>query len=106
MRKADDSLRLYIDYRGLNEVTRKDAYPLPRVEDTLDELKDANFYYHHDLACGLWQFRVRDHDIHKIAFQTIHGLMEWVAVPFGLCHAPITCQQMMNGILRDFLHSS
>jgi hypothetical protein len=50
VRKADDSLRLYIDYRGLNEVTRKDAYPLPRVDDTLDELKDANFYTHLDLA--------------------------------------------------------
>jgi hypothetical protein len=53
VRKAYGSLRLYIDYRGLNEVTRKDAYPLPRVDDTLDELKDANFYTHLDLASGL-----------------------------------------------------
>jgi hypothetical protein len=50
VRKADGSLRLCIDYRGLDEVTRKDAYPLPRVDDTLDELKDANFYTHLDLA--------------------------------------------------------
>jgi hypothetical protein len=55
VRKADGSLRLCIDYRGLNEVTRKDAYPLPRVDDTLDELKDANFYTHLDLASGFWQ---------------------------------------------------
>jgi hypothetical protein len=54
MRKTDGSLRLCIDYRGLNEVTRYDAYPLPRVDDTLDELKDANFYTHLDLAYGLW----------------------------------------------------
>jgi hypothetical protein len=52
VRKADGSLRLCIDYRGLNEVTRKDAYPLPRVDDTLDEFKDANFYTHLDLAYG------------------------------------------------------
>jgi hypothetical protein len=68
VRKADGSLRMCIDYRGLNEVTRKGAYPLPRVDDTLDELKDANFYTHLDLASGFWQLRVRDRDIHKTAF--------------------------------------
>jgi hypothetical protein len=68
LRKADGSLRVCIDYRGLSEVTRKDAYPLPRVDDTLDELKDANFYTHLDLASGFWQVRVRDQDIHKTAF--------------------------------------
>jgi hypothetical protein len=52
VRKADGSLRLCIDYRGLNEVTRKDAYPLPRVDDTLDELKDATFNTDLDLAFG------------------------------------------------------
>jgi hypothetical protein len=52
VRKADGSLRPCIDYRGLNEVTSKNAYPLPRVDDTLDELKDANIYTHLDLASG------------------------------------------------------
>jgi hypothetical protein len=68
VRKADGSLRLCIDYRGLNGVTRKDAYPLPRVDDTLDKLKDANFYTHLDLASSFLQVRVRDKDIHKTAF--------------------------------------
>jgi hypothetical protein len=103
-RKADGSLCMCIDYRGLNEVTRKDAYPLPRVDDTLDELKDANFYTHLDLASGFWQVRVRDKDIHQTAFQILDGLMERVAMPFGLCNAPTTFQRMMNDILRDFLH--
>jgi hypothetical protein len=104
VRKAYSSLRLCIDYRGLNEVTRKDAYPLPRVDDTLNEVKDANFYTYRDLASGFWQVRVRDQDIHKAAFKTLDGLMEWVAMPFGLCSAPTTIQRMMNDTLRDFLH--
>jgi hypothetical protein len=74
------------------------------VDDTLDELKDANFYTHLDLATGFWQVRVRDKDIHKTAFQTHDGLMEWAAMPFGLCNALTTFQRMMNDILRDFLH--
>jgi hypothetical protein len=104
VRKADGSLRLCIDYRGLNEVTGKDAYPLPRVDDTLDELKDANFYTHLDLAFGFGQVRVRDHDVHKTAFHTPDGLMEWVAMSLGLCNAPSTFQGIINDILHDSLH--
>jgi hypothetical protein len=76
VRKAHGSLRLCIDYRGLSEGTRKDAYPLPRVDDTLDELKDANFNTHLDPATRFWQVRVRDLNIHKTAFQISDGLME------------------------------
>jgi hypothetical protein len=80
VRKADGSLRLCIDYRGLNDVTRKDAYPLPRVDDTVDELQDANFYTHLDLASGFLQVRVREQDIHKTAFQTPDGLIVAVSL--------------------------
>jgi hypothetical protein len=103
VRKADGLLRRCIDYRGLNEVTRKDAYPLPRVDDTLDEVKDAIFHTHLDLASGFWQVRVRDQDIHKTAFRTPDALMEWVAMPFEMCNAPATIQRMMNDILCGFL---
>jgi hypothetical protein len=102
--KVYGSLRLCIDYRGLNEVTRKDAYPLPREADTLDELKDAKFHTHLDLASGFWQVRVREQDVHKYAFQTLDGLMEWVAMPVGLCNAPTTFQRLMDDTFRDFLH--
>jgi hypothetical protein len=82
VRKAYGSLRQCIDYRGLiNEVTRKDAYPLPRVDDTLDELKDGNFYTHLDLASCFSQVRVRDQDVHKTAFQTPDGLMDRLCIP-------------------------
>jgi hypothetical protein len=103
VRKADGSLRLGIDHRGRNEVTHKDAYPLPRVDNTLDELKDANLYTHLDLTSSFLQVRVRDQDIHKTGFQTPDGLMEWVAMPITMCNAPATFQRMVNNILCDFL---
>jgi hypothetical protein len=102
VRKIYGSLRLCIDYRGHNEVARKDAYPLLHVDDTLDELKDANFYSHLDLAFGFWQVGVRKEDVHKTAFPTPDGMMEWVAMLFELCNAPTTFQRMMSDILRDF----
>jgi hypothetical protein len=67
VRQADGSPRLCINYCGLIGVKRKDAYPLSRVDDTLDELKDANFYTHLNLASCFWQLRMRYHDIHKTA---------------------------------------
>jgi hypothetical protein len=91
VRKADGSLQLCIDYRGLNKVTRKKAYPLPRVDDTLDILKDATRYtYLVDLAYGFWQVRVRDRDRHNTACETHDGLLEGVTKPFGLCNASAT----------------
>jgi hypothetical protein len=79
VRKVDGSIRLGIDYRGLNKVTRKDAYPLPRVDDTLDDLKDVNFYAHLDLASRFEQVRVRDEDVHNIVFR---HLVRWSGSPY------------------------
>jgi hypothetical protein len=74
------------------------------VDETIDELKDAKVYNHLDLAFGLWRVRVRDEDDHMTAFQTRDGLMEWVAMPFGMCNAQAIFQRMMDDIMRDFLH--
>jgi hypothetical protein len=106
VRKAYGSLRLFIGYCGLNEATCKFAYPVPRMDDTLDELKDLNFYTHLDLASGFLHVSGREEDVHKTAFQTSNGLMEWVAMPFSLCDAPVIFQRMMSDILRDFYRSS
>jgi hypothetical protein len=88
VRKANISLRLCIDCRSLNEAMRKDAYPFSRVGAALDEVKDANVYTHLDLVRGFWQVRVREELVHKTTFETRDGLMEWVAMPFGLCYTP------------------
>jgi hypothetical protein len=74
------------------------------MDDTLDELKDANFYTNLDLASRFWQVRAREEDVHKIAFQTHNGSMEWVAMPFELCNALAPFRHMMNDILRESLH--
>jgi hypothetical protein len=100
VRKDNGTLCMCIEYRGINQATRKDAYPKPRVDDTFDELKYAISHTHRDLAFGLWQ--VRDKDVHKTAFQTPYGLREWVAMPFPLSNAHASFQGMMNDILRDF----
>jgi hypothetical protein len=74
---------------------------LPRVGDTLDELKDADFLIQLDIASKFWQARrVREEDVQKTAFQTPNGLMEWMTMPFGFCIGPATFQRM----IRDFLH--
>jgi hypothetical protein len=87
VRKADGLLRLCIDCHGLNEVKRKYAYPLPRVNDTLTELNDGNFCTHLELvlAFGFWQVRVREEDVHKTTFQTPNGRA--IVMPFGMCNA-------------------
>jgi hypothetical protein len=74
------------------------------VDDTLDELKDRNFYTYIDLASRFWKARDCEEDIHKTDFKTPYGMRKWVAIPFGLCNAPFTFQRMMNDIVRGFLH--
>jgi hypothetical protein len=82
VRQADGSLLLCIDYHGLNKVTRKHAYPLPRMDDTVDELKNANLDTHFDLASSFLQVREREEDVHKTAFKTI--MVRWNRLP---CHS-------------------
>jgi hypothetical protein len=103
VRKVDGSLLLCNDYRGINEDARKDAYLLPRVDDTIDEMKDASFYTCLDLALGFWQVRVRDEDVNKTVLHTPNRLMAWIGMPLGMGNVVATFQRMMNNILRYVL---
>jgi hypothetical protein len=92
-----------IDYRALNRVTVKNAYPLPRIEECLDRLGKAMFLTTLDLTSGYWQVRIEDKDIPKTAFNTRYGKYEFLVMPFGLTNAPATFQTLMNQILRPYI---
>ncbi len=83
----------------MNELTRKDAHPLPRIDDTLDALSDARLFSTLDLASGYWQVEVEPTDREKTAFTTPFGLYQFRVMPFGLCNAPSTFQRLMHAVL-------
>ena len=101
VKKKDGSLRMCVDYRQLNNKTRKDAFPLPRIEESLDALTGARWFSTLDLASGYNQVPVTEADRPKTAFCTPFGLFEWNRMPFGLCNAPGTFQRLMQRLFGD-----
>ena len=101
-KRKDGSLRLCVDYRRLNSVSQFDAYPMPRVDDLIDQIGQlqAKFIFTLDLTRGYWQVPVAEEARHKTAFITPFGLFQFIVMPFGLSGAPATFQQMMDHLLR------
>ena len=101
--KKDGTKRFCVDYRKLNSITRKDLYPLPRIDDILDSLGKSKIFSTLDLRSGYWQLPVVEKDKEKTAFISKHGLFEFNVMPFGLCNAPATFQRAMDQTLKSLI---
>ncbi|KAK3129330.1 hypothetical protein QOZ80_6BG0477810 [Eleusine coracana subsp. coracana] len=101
--KKDKTQRMCVDYRSLNDVTIKNKYPLPRIEDLSDQMKGACVFSKIDLRSGYHQLKIRPSDIPKTAFRTRYGLYEYTVMSFGLTNAPAYFMYLMNKVFMEYL---
>jgi hypothetical protein len=101
--KKDGTQWMCVDYRSLNEITIKNKYPLPRIEDLFDQMKGASVFLTIDLRSGYDQLKIRELDIPKTAFCTQDGLYECTVMSFGLTNAPTNFMYLMNKVFMEYL---
>ena len=102
VQKKDGTWRLYIDYRVLNKIIVKNRYPIPWIDDLLDQLKGAKFFSNIYLNFGYHQVSIKQTNVWKTTFKSNEGIFEWLVFPFGLINAPSTFMRMMEDILQSF----
>ena len=103
VKKKDGNLQMCIDYRQINKVTVKNKYPLPRIEDLFDQLKEASVFSKIDLRSRYYQLRVKEVDVSKTAFRTRYGHYGFLVMPFGLTNASEAFMDLMNRVFRPYV---
>jgi hypothetical protein len=101
--EKDGSRRMCVDYRSLNEVTIKNKYPLPRIEDLFDQMRGAKVFSKIYLRSGYHQLKIRTEEIPKTTFTTRYGLYEFLVMSFGLTIAPAYFMNLMNKVFMEYL---
>lgn len=101
--KKDGTWRICVDFRYLNKITVKNRYPLPCIDDLLDQLKNSIYFTKLDLKSGYHQIVIAQSDIWKTSIKTKQGLSKWLVMPFGICNALTSFMQVMNDVFRPFI---